>query len=94
MSEGSVDEKAEQEMFDLVNKERVKAGISALTFDISLRDVGRSHSKDVFVRGYFLIIRLRVRRRLTGWIRQELIIVMQERIWRLLQAQILPRKDL
>jgi uncharacterized protein YkwD len=53
MPDGSVDEAAEQEMLDLVNKERAKAGLGSVVFDVSLRDVARSHSKDMFVRGYF-----------------------------------------
>jgi uncharacterized protein YkwD len=50
---GTVDEKAEQEMFVLVNKEREKAGLPLLTFDEPLRDVARAHSQDMFARGYF-----------------------------------------
>jgi len=50
---GKIDEAAEQEMFKLVNAERLRAGLPELIFDISLRDVGRVHSKDMFERGYF-----------------------------------------
>ena len=53
MPEGSVDEQAEQAMLDLVNREREKAGLGAVDFDINLRDLARAHSKDMFVRGYF-----------------------------------------
>jgi len=50
---GTVDEQAEQKMLLLVNSERKKAGVQALTADITLRDVARAHSQDMFVRGYF-----------------------------------------
>ncbi len=50
---GGVDEKAEQEMFRLVNTERTKQGLPPLAFDNSLREVARSHSDDMFKRGYF-----------------------------------------
>jgi uncharacterized protein YkwD len=50
---GSVDAKAEQEMFKLVNTERAKAGLDLLAFDNELRDVARDHSDDMFTRGYF-----------------------------------------
>ncbi len=43
----------ESSMIDLVNKERTSRGLKALTFDASLRTVGRSHSEDMFKRGYF-----------------------------------------
>ena len=52
-TEGTVDEKAEQEMFVLLNKERKAAGLKLVVFDDKLRDVGRAHSTDMFVRGYF-----------------------------------------
>ena len=53
MKKGTVDDQAEQEMFILVNKERVKSGLAPLTFDTMLRDVARAHSQDMFARGYF-----------------------------------------
>lgn len=49
----SADPKSEQEMFQLVNKERVKNGVSMLIFDGKLRDLAREYSKDMLVRGYF-----------------------------------------
>lgn len=52
-SEFSVDAKSEQEMFRMVNSERVKNSMPALTFDNSLSEVGRKHCKDMFQRGYF-----------------------------------------
>ena len=53
VTNGSIDREAEQEMFKLVNTERVKAGLSPVFFDDDLRDVARAHSQDMFVRGYF-----------------------------------------
>lgn len=53
MTEGTVDAEAEQEMLQLVNIEREKAGLSPVTFDRALRDVARAHSQDMFQRGYF-----------------------------------------
>jgi len=52
-ADGSVDEVAEQEMLVLLNEERKKAGLAPVVFDDSLADVARSHSKDMFTRGYF-----------------------------------------
>lgn len=49
----SVDSQSEEAMTILVNKERTSRGLSALVFDLKLRDVGRAHSKDMFERGYF-----------------------------------------
>lgn len=53
VANGTVDERAEQEMFAMVNDERVKAGLAKLTFSNSLRDLARAHSDDMFKRGYF-----------------------------------------
>jgi uncharacterized protein YkwD len=50
---GKVDPQSEQEMFELVNEERKRAGVAPLVFDNSLRDVARAHSSDMFERGYF-----------------------------------------
>lgn len=47
------DASVEQEMIDLVNKERTSRGLHPLTFDEKLRDVGRKHSSDMFTKGYF-----------------------------------------
>lgn len=49
----SKDEASEQYMFKLVNKERLSVGLKELIFDDELRDVGRDHCRDMFVRGYF-----------------------------------------
>ncbi len=43
----------EDAMIILVNKERSSRGIGILTFDSKLRDTARSHSGDMFKRGYF-----------------------------------------
>lgn len=43
----------ENNMVDLVNKERVERGIKPLAFDTGLRDVGRVHSAGMFKGGYF-----------------------------------------
>lgn len=47
------DEAAEKEMFDLLNKERVANGLTALVFDEELSAVGAAHCRDMFARGYF-----------------------------------------
>ncbi len=49
----AVSEIDENNMADLVNKERISLGIKPLKFDNRLRDVGRGHSADMFKRGYF-----------------------------------------
>jgi len=51
--DGTVDEKAEREMFQLLNKERVKQGLAPLASDTTLRHIAREHSLDMFSRGYF-----------------------------------------
>jgi uncharacterized protein YkwD len=40
-------------MLDLVNGERVKAGLQPLAPDAELTEVARKHSADMFARGYF-----------------------------------------
>jgi uncharacterized protein YkwD len=47
------DEGAEQRMFELVNQERIAAGLSPLTWDPELVPVGRAHSREMFEQGYF-----------------------------------------
>ncbi|MDD5415853.1 MAG: CvpA family protein [Candidatus Daviesbacteria bacterium] len=49
----SLDSASEDKMIEMVNKERVSRGIRALVFDVKLRDIARSHSEDMFKRGYF-----------------------------------------
>lgn len=53
VSNGTVDNRAEQEMFRAVNTERAKAGVGLLAFDEALAEVARAHSADMFERGYF-----------------------------------------
>lgn len=43
----------ELQMLNLVNRERVRAGLKPLRHDPELVPVARAHSKDMFVRGYF-----------------------------------------
>lgn len=43
----------EMEMLSLVNKERQQMGLSPLKWDNTLLPAARSHSKDMFARGYF-----------------------------------------
>lgn len=51
--DGTVDQKTEQKMFELVNQERVKIGLKALVWNAQLAEVARKHSRDMFERGYF-----------------------------------------
>lgn len=53
VTNGTIDQTAEQDMFQMVNQQRVKYGLMPLTFDNKLRAVGRAHSLDMFERGYF-----------------------------------------
>ena len=48
-----VREDLEAKMLVLVNEERQKAGLKALKFDPEMLPVARSHSVDMFARGYF-----------------------------------------
>ena len=43
----------ESQMLDLVNKERIKAGLSPVISDPEMTRVARAHSADMFARGYF-----------------------------------------
>ncbi|MDO8618555.1 MAG: CvpA family protein [Candidatus Daviesbacteria bacterium] len=43
----------EDEMINLVNKERISWGFKALEFDRALGDLGRLHSGDMLTQGYF-----------------------------------------
>jgi uncharacterized protein YkwD len=43
----------EAQMLELVNGERVAAGLAPLAADDELREVARRHSSDMFARGYF-----------------------------------------
>jgi uncharacterized protein YkwD/uncharacterized membrane protein required for colicin V production len=53
VSNTTVDNQAEQQMFKLVNNERNSRGIDVLAYDKSLSQVGRNHCRDMFKRGYF-----------------------------------------
>ncbi len=53
VANGTADGKAEQEMFAMVNTERVNQGLEKLSFEPHLRDLAREHSNDMFQRGYF-----------------------------------------
>jgi|SRR5687768_12295973 uncharacterized protein YkwD len=43
----------EMKMLEMVNKERVKEGLTPLKADPEMSRVARAHSRDMFVRGYF-----------------------------------------
>jgi uncharacterized protein YkwD len=43
----------EIKMLEMVNKERIKAGLKPLKADPEMSRVARAHSRDMFVRGYF-----------------------------------------
>lgn len=43
----------EDQMLDLLNRERTSRGLKPLVMDEELRQVARRHSEDMFVRGYF-----------------------------------------
>ncbi len=48
-----VDQQAEEEMLELVNKERTKKGLKAVQSDKEMSQVGRKHCLDMFERSYF-----------------------------------------
>lgn len=52
-TEMKVDEGAEMTMLNLINEERVKAGLRHLSLSFQLQEIGRIHAKDMFSRGYF-----------------------------------------
>jgi uncharacterized protein YkwD/uncharacterized membrane protein required for colicin V production len=49
----SIDSASERYMVELVNTERVKAGVQVLTLDPQLTVVAEAHSRDMFLRRYF-----------------------------------------
>jgi uncharacterized protein YkwD len=49
----TVDESAEDQMLAMVNQQRAKKGLSALSMDTPLRKLARAYAKDMFARGYF-----------------------------------------
>lgn len=48
-----VNESLEMQMFELVNQERVTAGLAPLVWDPELVPVARAHSQEMFEEGYF-----------------------------------------
>lgn len=48
-----IDEEAENVLLQKINEERAKIGISPLQQDILIRNVARTHSRDMLIRGYF-----------------------------------------
>lgn len=49
----SIDEEAEVQMVELINKERAAKGFRPVIVNKKLQDVARSHAKDMLARGYF-----------------------------------------
>jgi uncharacterized protein YkwD len=49
----AADPAAEEQMLDLVNQERQRAGLRPLAADEALRSVARAHSQEMFERSYF-----------------------------------------
>ena len=43
----------EERMLEMLNEERERRGLAALRYDPELAEVARSHSRDMFARGYF-----------------------------------------
>lgn len=52
-SDIEIDERAESELLDLINKERRRQGLESVAESSRLRDVARGHSADMYQRGYF-----------------------------------------
>jgi len=52
-SDFSIDQQKEDEMLQLVNYERQKAGLQPLVMDNLIRNVARAHSMDMVQKGYF-----------------------------------------
>lgn len=53
VSNGVIDQNAEQQMLYLVNMERNKQNLLPLTMNENLRQLARAHSQDMLERGYF-----------------------------------------
>lgn len=53
VNDGTVDTEAEEEMLTMLNKEREANGLAPFVMDVNLRKLARSHSLDMFQRGYF-----------------------------------------
>lgn len=52
-TEFTTDQEAENQMVELVNKERISKGLKPLKVDEGLRAIGRGYSADMLTRGYF-----------------------------------------
>ncbi len=53
VNDGVVDARAEDEMLQIVNRERKAVGLAPVVMGAQLRKLARSHSLDMFQRGYF-----------------------------------------
>ena len=53
VAEPRIDPAAEDRMLELVNQERSRAGLGALSVDPTIREVARAYSIDMFRRGFF-----------------------------------------
>lgn len=53
VADPEIDPRAEREMLELVNRERISRGLKPLRMDPTIREVARKHSVDMFRRGYF-----------------------------------------
>lgn len=52
-SDIEIEESAESELLDLINKERRRQGLESVAESTPLRDIARGHSEDMYQRGYF-----------------------------------------
>jgi len=52
-TEVMADRKSEEDMLELLNEERSKNNLKPLSMELQLREVARTHSKDMFAKGYF-----------------------------------------
>jgi len=53
VTNGTSDATAEQQMYQMVNSQRISQGLAPLAFNNQLRNLARAHSDDMFRRGYF-----------------------------------------
>jgi len=49
----TIDENAEQLLLNKINEERIKINVKPLISDVLVRNVARTHSRDMLIRGYF-----------------------------------------
>lgn len=52
-TDAKIDEDAEKTMLDLINRERVKAGMKTLGISVSIRKLARDYARDMFAGGFF-----------------------------------------